>query len=154
MKPFPIPPLVPELLVQDIHRSLRFYREVLDFGIEYQRAENNFAMISLEGSWIMLEQTDSIDSVSDQDFVDKREWRTGRLEHPFGRGINFQLIVSNIAAHYDKVCARGYPVKFPLEERWYRAGEVKIGVKQFLVMDPDGYLLRLQQAIGIESSSS
>ncbi|WP_244876994.1 VOC family protein [Acidocella facilis] len=34
------------------------------------------------------------------------------------------------------------------EEAWYRAGEVEVGQRQFLVMDPDGYLLRLAEDIG------
>ena len=32
--------------------------------------------------------------------------------------------------------------------KWYRAGDVEIGVRQFLIQDPDGYLVRLQQEIG------
>ena len=55
-----------------------------------------------------------------------RTWATGALEPPLGRGINFEVQV----------------------EKWYRAGDIEIGVRQFLVQDPDGYLVRLQQEIG------
>jgi hypothetical protein len=34
------------------------------------------------------------------------------------------------------------------EEKWYRTGARETGVRQFLVQDPDGYLLRLQQRLG------
>ncbi|MEO9168740.1 MAG: VOC family protein, partial [Aestuariivirga sp.] len=34
------------------------------------------------------------------------------------------------------------------EEKWYRAGDEEVGQRQFLVQDPDGYLLRLCQPIG------
>lgn len=36
----------------------------------------------------------------------------------------------------------------PLEERWYRRDDLEIGVRQFAVQDPDGYLIRLSQSIG------
>jgi lactoylglutathione lyase len=36
----------------------------------------------------------------------------------------------------------------PVEERWYRRDNIEIGVRQFAVQDPDGYLIRLSQSIG------
>jgi hypothetical protein len=36
----------------------------------------------------------------------------------------------------------------PLEERWYRRDNMEIGVRQFAVQDPDGYLIRLSQNMG------
>ena len=42
----------------------------------------------------------------------------------------------------------GWPIFVEPEEKWYRAGDVEIGVRQFLVQDPDGYLVRLQEEIG------
>lgn len=34
------------------------------------------------------------------------------------------------------------------ETKWYRVGEEEAGVLQFLVQDPDGYLIRFQSSIG------
>ncbi|WP_425309962.1 hypothetical protein AADG42_14735 [Ammonicoccus fulvus] len=34
------------------------------------------------------------------------------------------------------------------EVQWYRTGADEVGVRQFLVQDPDGYLLRPQSAVG------
>jgi hypothetical protein len=34
------------------------------------------------------------------------------------------------------------------EQKWYRAGDVETGVHQFLVQDPDGYLVRFAADIG------
>lgn len=143
-----MPPLIPELQVRDFAKSLEFYREVLEFSVQFERPENNFAMISLQGSWLMIEQTDRLDAVSDKEFVDEREWRTGGLEYPFGRGINFQILVDDIDRRYASIVEKRYPIKMPIEERWYRANDRLLGVKQFMVMDPDGYLLRLQQSLG------
>ena len=47
-----------------------------------------------------------------------------------------------------RITEAGWPIFVEPEEKWYRAGDVEIGVRQFLIQDPDGYLLRLQQEIG------
>ena len=37
----------------------------------------------------------------------------------------------------------------PPETKWYRIGELdEAGVSQFLVADPDGYLIRFQMPLG------
>ena len=36
-----------------------------------------------------------------------------------------------------------------MEERWYRRDNTEIGTRQFIVQDPDGYLLRLHHDLGI-----
>lgn len=48
--------LIPELSVLDINKSLNFYLNILLFNLEYERKEDKFAMISLNGSQIMIEQ--------------------------------------------------------------------------------------------------
>ncbi len=42
----------------------------------------------------------------------------------------------------------GYPLYLPLEEKWYRKGETEVGNRQFVVADPDGYLLRFYEDLG------
>jgi hypothetical protein len=34
------------------------------------------------------------------------------------------------------------------EVKWYRKTDVEVGVKQFLVQDPDGYLIRFTEYLG------
>ena len=36
------------------------------------------------------------------------------------------------------------------EEKWYAAGSVETGVRQFLVQDPDGYLVRLAEELALD----
>jgi catechol 2,3-dioxygenase-like lactoylglutathione lyase family enzyme len=144
-----LPPLTPEFKVRDIGESLRFYLDLLGFSLEFDRPENKFAMVNLGGAWIMLEQTEMLDAVTDKQFIEDREWITGALKYPFGRGINFQIVVNDLDSIYSKLLQNDYPIKVPLEERWYRVKDQSVGVRQFLVMDPDGYLLRLQQDLGV-----
>jgi hypothetical protein len=70
------------------------------------------------------------------------------FEPPYGRGINFQIRVEDADALHAAVVAAGLPIFLPLEERWYRRAEHEIGTRQFIVEDPDGYLIRLQHGIG------
>jgi len=77
-----------------------------------------------------------------------RTWATGPLEFPLGRGINFEVQVDNLDGTLQRITEAGWPIFVEPEEKWYRAGDIEIGVRQFLIQDPDGYLVRLQQEIG------
>ena len=141
-----LPPLTPELYVSDIERSLAFYVGALGFTIRFQRPEEGFAAIDFEGACFMLDQTTRFDAASSvADFAQLRKWNTGPLEHPFGRGVNFLIHASDCLGLYEKVRASGHPIKLPMEEKFYRVKEEMVGVRQFMVMDPDGFLLRFDQ---------
>lgn len=135
-RPLPTARLVPELDVSDFARSLRFYVDLAGFEVLYERPEDDFAYLSLDGAELMIERGEGL-------------WSTGPLERPYGRGINFQVMVSDVEAVHQRFVARDYPVMVPIEERWYRRDDVYVGQKQFLVKDPDGYLLRFGQDLGI-----
>jgi catechol 2,3-dioxygenase-like lactoylglutathione lyase family enzyme len=134
------PRLVPELICSDIARSLDFYVRVLGFTIVYERPEERFAYIEREGSELMLEQPTL------------RRLVAGELEAPFGRGINLQIEAADVDALYETVQKAGAQVFLPLEQRWYRRQNEELGSRQFVVQDPDGYLLRFFQDIGTRPS--
>ena len=124
--------LVPELSVSDFQKSLDFYVKVLGFKIEYER--DNFAFLSFQGSQIMIEKAND-------------RWKTGELEYPFGRGVNFQIEVGDVEAILKALKENDYPIKFDLSEKEYASEDQVFKVKELLVMDPDGYLLRFSQDI-------
>jgi catechol 2,3-dioxygenase-like lactoylglutathione lyase family enzyme len=130
--------LVPELLVSDIDASLAFWVGLIGFRVAYSRPEEGFAYLQREGAAVMLEDMNQA----------RRTWKTGILERPFGRGINFQIEVSDIAVPLAALSAKPWPLYLEPEEKWYRAGDRETGQWQFLVQDPDGYLLRLCQPLG------
>ncbi len=70
------------------------------------------------------------------------------LERPFGRGLNLQILVPNVNDILTRLSAAGVPLYLPLEEEWYRRDDHEIGNRQFVVADPDGYLLRLFEDMG------
>lgn len=134
------PPLIPEVYVSNIKTSLSFYQDILGFQVLYQRPEEGFAKIEREGAIIMLEEVNK-DS--------KRCWITDDLTRPFGRGINFQIQVSDVLTLYDTVKRINHAFYVDLEEKWYRANNQEAGNKQFVIQDPDGYLLRFFEDMGM-----
>jgi catechol 2,3-dioxygenase-like lactoylglutathione lyase family enzyme len=130
--------LVPELYVTDIRTSLSFWCGLIGFSVLYDRPEEGFAYLNLDGAHVMLEQRTETD----------RTWETAPFSYPLGRGINFQIKVPDTEPILFRLAEAGIPLFMNLEEKWYRADNVELGQKQFLVMDPDGYLLRLIVDLG------
>jgi catechol 2,3-dioxygenase-like lactoylglutathione lyase family enzyme len=130
--------LIPELEVDDLDRSLAFYTGVVGAIVLYARPEERFAFLELEGANLMLEEAAG----------PGRRFHGAPLEHPFGRGVNFQIQVSNVDEIHARVLAATARVVLPMEERWYRRGDHETGNRQFVVADPDGYLLRFFTDLG------
>jgi catechol 2,3-dioxygenase-like lactoylglutathione lyase family enzyme len=130
--------LTPELLVTDLAASLRFWCGPCGFRIAYDRPEEGFALIAHGTARVMLEELRR----------STRPWITAELTPPFGRGINLEIEVPDLAPILAALHAAAWPLFMPPEEKWYRTGGHETGVRQFLVQDPDGYLLRLQQRLG------
>jgi hypothetical protein len=49
-----------------------------------------------------------------------RRFRTGLLEPPFGRGVNFQLRVEDVDAMYARAMDAHADIIVSVEDRWYR----------------------------------
>ena len=131
------PGLVPELSVTDYEASRHFWCNLVGFSLRYERPEEGFGYLVLGNAHLMLDQINQ-----------GRTWVTGALEPPLGRGINLEVQVENLDPALQRIMSAGWPICVEPAEKWYRAGDIEIGVRQFLVQDPDGYLLRLQQEIG------
>jgi catechol 2,3-dioxygenase-like lactoylglutathione lyase family enzyme len=77
-----------------------------------------------------------------------RQWLTAGLSAPFGRGINFQLMVPDCEPALARLADAGWPLFGEPEDAWYRVGEADLGMRHFLVQDPDGYLVRMASPLG------
>jgi catechol 2,3-dioxygenase-like lactoylglutathione lyase family enzyme len=132
------PPLTPELGVDDLDVSLRVYTGAFGFRVLFDRPDERFAYLELEGAHLMLEEA----------MGPGRRFRTAPLEKPYGRGINLQIRVADVGALHDRAKRAGVQPIISLEERWYRQGSLERGNRQFLVADPDGYLLRFFSDLG------
>ena len=128
--------MIPELSVTNLEKSIRFYKTV-GFKIEYERPENKFVFLSLGEIQFMLQEISKDD-----------KWDVAPLSYPFGNGINFQLEVDNVDKIYNSLKESNYKIAFEIEENWYRQNDKILGNREFLVQDPDGYLIRLSEDLG------
>jgi catechol 2,3-dioxygenase-like lactoylglutathione lyase family enzyme len=134
----PVPSLVPELDVSDLDKSLPFYVGILGFTVRFHRPEERFVYLEREGAHLMLEEA----------LGPGRRFRTAELLQPYGRGVNLQIRASDVIALHDNVLLAGLSLVVDLEERWYRKNGIERGNQQFVVADPDGYLLRFYTDLG------
>lgn len=127
---------MPEFLVTDLDASLAFWRGVLGFRIAYSRPEQQFVYLEHpDGAQMMMYPRDG-------------DWEVGPMERPFGRGVVFQVYVSDVEALARAVETAGIPFYVALRERWRHWGDRQGGQREFLVQDPDGYLVMVAQRIG------
>ena len=123
--------LIPELSVTCIEKSIEFYTSI-GFKIMYERKDDKFCFLQLEENQIMIEQIND-------------NWNTGLLKYPFGRGINISMSVENIEKYYDMLKKNNVKMFVELKTSRYEANGVVYEDKEFLIQDPDGYLLRFNE---------
>ena len=134
-------PMVPELSVSNFERSLAFYVDVLGFSIRIKRENPDFVYLEQEHVHMMLEQ------------INDEGWITGELEAPLGRGVNFQIELSDLEPLVKRLKTHKVPLFREMKETWYDIGEKLSGERELLLQDPDGYLLRFTQHLGEKPKS-
>lgn len=120
--------LIPEFSVSNIKNSIKFYTDI-GFEIIYERKDDKFCFLQLKKNQIMLEQIND-------------NWNTGILEYPFGRGINISMSLENIDKYYKEIIEKGIVVFQKIKVNKYQVNNRIYEDKEFLIQDPDGYLLR------------
>ena len=121
--------LIPELSVFDIFQTKNFYEE-LGFKIEYERQEEKFVFMSFQDSQFMFEQ------------IHDEGWNTGELTYPLGRGVNFSIAVDDIEKLYTLVKNKKLEIYKKLTKSVYLVNGIEKIQMEFLIQDPNGYLLR------------
>lgn len=120
--------LIPELSVSNIEVSKNFY-ENLGFKVVYERPENRFYFMQLENNQIMLEE-------------DNENWNVGKKEYPYGNGINISMSIKDIEKKYKELKNKNIKFFLDLEIHEYKVDNKIYKDSEFLLQDPDGYLLR------------
>ncbi len=121
--------MIPELSVFDIEQTKRFYND-LGFKIEYERPEEKFVFMSFQNSQFMFEQ------------IHDNGWNIGELIYPLGRGINFSIAVDDIEGLYKLVKTLNLEIYKELNRSIYQVNGTEETQTEFLIQDPNGYLLR------------
>ena len=120
--------LIPELSVTNIEKSKKFYLN-LGFKIMYERKEDKFCFLYLEDNQIMIEEINN-------------NWNVGEMKYPFGNGINISMTVSDIDSFYESIISKKIVLFRKIKTSKYRVDDIIYEDKEFLLQDPDGYLLR------------
>lgn len=128
--------LMAEMMVQDFPRSLAFWTGPMGFSVAFTRPAQKLAcLMRPEGAQIMIYERDG-------------DWETGPLEAPFGRGAIIQVYVADVDHIAQAMRAANVPFYVELREKWRDWGDRLGGQREFLVQDPDGYLVMVAQRIG------
>jgi catechol 2,3-dioxygenase-like lactoylglutathione lyase family enzyme len=115
----------PQLLVDDLERSLAFYEGRLGFAREFTYADF-YAGVVRDGAVIHLKCAPKL--------------AAGRAHRAAGEHLDAYLIVTGIRDLHDELARRGAPIVKPLEERPW-------GMLDFYVEDPDGYVLCFSESL-------
>ncbi len=126
----------PELHVTDLRVSLDFWCDLVGFDIAYERTSEKFAYLEYEnGAQMMLCQRHG-------------KWETGAMAPPFGRGVMFQLRVPSLAPIQTRLNDANYPLYHKERDVWRQLGDRIGGQREIFVLDPDGYLLMIEEPLG------
>ncbi|POO56467.1 bleomycin resistance protein [Agrobacterium rosae] len=131
--------LVPELAVSDWPKSRMFYCDLIGFHVVYERPEEGFTYLALGDAQLMIDQVGAGRTF---------EQENAPVDYPYGRGMNLQLAVPSLEPILDRLTRASVELFLPVEEKWYRKGETEVGNRQFIVADPDGYLIRPFESLG------
>jgi uncharacterized glyoxalase superfamily protein PhnB len=129
--PHRIKKLTPNLVVQDVGRSLAFYRDVLGFAVETTVPDVPpyvFAIVHSGSVEIFLNAPGPA--------IEEYPAFGGR---PIGGTLTLFIEVERIHDAFETLQAR-VPIVMPLEKKWY-------GVTEFAFTDPDGYVITFAERV-------
>lgn len=134
--PQPWAALVAEFMVSDHDRTLAFWTGPMGFSLAFSRPAQRLSCVTRpEGAQVMFYERDG-------------DWETGPMQPPFGRGAIIQIFVADAAGIHAATLAAGLVPFVPLREKWRDWGDRLGGQREFLVQDPDGYLIMVAERIG------
>ncbi|MGG2106855.1 VOC family protein [Lysinibacillus pakistanensis] len=114
-----------ELFVEDLQKSISFYEEII--GLTFHNKTEVSAIIKMKNFALLL--------TSDNVLNENHYFKKGGLR-PKGKGVEVVILLDNIEQTYQRVLDKHYPVESSLVlQSW--------GMKDFRIIDPDGYYLRL-----------
>ena len=117
--------LVVEIMVRDLDRSLAFYTAL---GFKLERRDSGFAALRWEDRRLFLDQHSDLPSLSGP-----------------ARG-NVRILTGDVDAVWSVAQTLGLTVERSIADRFY-------GLRDFTVLDPDGFGLRFASPLPIEADA-
>lgn len=128
--------LVAEMMVSDYPTSLDWWTRLVGMTPVFTRPAQKLAFLQHpDGGQVMIYERDG-------------DWEVAAMEPPFGRGVVIQVFVDDVVAVHRRFAAAHHAFYVDLREKWRDWGDVLGGQREFLVQDPDGYLVMVAQHIG------
>ena len=124
--------VTPNLIVNDVAASTRFYQDVLGFQIKQtvpDQAPHVFVWLERDGVPVFLNARHA--AAEDYPDVTKR---------PAGGTAALFFVITAVDAYHAQVAPKA-PVIMPLKTQFY-------GMREFAVTDPDGHILTFAERVG------
>ena len=124
--------LTPNLIVNKVETSLKFYREILGLETTITVPEQSpyvFASVSNGSVEIFFNDQKTVAA------------EYPRLASNIGASLTLYLEVDNLQAVLDRVKRAGAKISMPVTDQFY-------GMKEFAFEDPDGYTVTIAQKMG------
>lgn len=116
--------LVTEIVVRDIQRSTKFYREL---GFKVLRDAGDFVELTWENHQLYVAELSAYREIASDD-VKLPE----RSKFPLA---NIRIVVPNVDDYWKLVREMGAQIVIPIADRYY-------GLRDFIISDPDGFGVR------------
>lgn len=124
--------VTPNLIVQDIDRSVTFYRDVLGFSIKTtvpDSAPYVFVWLERDGVPVFLNDRTAVGEDYPQ-----------ASARPAGGTATLFFTISDVDAFHAAVAAHAHVI-MPLKTQFY-------GMREFAIEDPDGHILTFAERVG------
>jgi catechol 2,3-dioxygenase-like lactoylglutathione lyase family enzyme len=119
--------VTPNLIVRDMEKSLRFYRDVLGFSVS-QTVPDKAPFIF---AWMKRGEADIFLNILQKPPEGKPDLWTGK---EIGGTMSLYIAMEGVEELAKSVEGHGVKLTIPLHKEFY-------GMKEFAILDPDGYLL-------------
>ena len=116
--------LVTEIVVRDIQRSTKFYREL---GFEVLRDDGDFVELTWEDHQLYIAELSAYHEIDNDD--------TELPEPPKFPLANIRVMVPNVDDYWKLIKKMGVQIVIPIADRHY-------GLRDFIISDPDGFGVR------------
>jgi catechol 2,3-dioxygenase-like lactoylglutathione lyase family enzyme len=127
--------LVTEIVVRDIQRSTRFYREL---GFKVLRDAGDFVELTWEDHQLYIAELSAYHEITSDD---------QELSEPSKFPVaNIRIMVPNVDDYWKLAKEMGAKIVIPIADRYY-------GLRDFIISDPDGFGVRFATSFSSQRSN-
>jgi catechol 2,3-dioxygenase-like lactoylglutathione lyase family enzyme len=121
--------LVTEIVVRNIQRSTRFYRQL---GFKVLRDAGDFVELTWEDHQLYIAELSAYHEINSEEI---------ELPYPPKFPIaNIRIMVPNVDHYWNLVKEMGAQIVIPIADRYY-------GLRDFIISDPDGFGIRFETCL-------